>query len=171
MASFLPRRDDHPLIRIIPGALIMIATLISLTPLPFTGGQTLVPSFVLIAIYFWSLLRGELVPYWLLFLCGLISDALLAMPGVQALLFMLLKTVTGYVSNRFDRGSVWVFWTGFIVLSLLYWLAYWLLLHFLMQAPLPIANALTAWLAASICYPLLHWVFVRILDAMPPSRS
>ncbi len=167
MPSFFSRHEDS-LLRALPGIIIVLGTLLGLTPPPFAGGYLLMPSLAIIAIYFWSLLRADLAPYWLLFICGLVSDAMMATPlGVQALLFMLLKVAAQYISNRFDRGSIWVYWMGFAALSLAYWLAYWLLLRFLLDAPLAPFDSIRVWAVTAIFYPLPHWLFVRVLDKLP----
>ncbi len=168
--ALVSRRNGPGFSRLIPAATLVAATLLALTPLPLAGHAAPMPALPLAAIFFWSLHRQEWLPPWLLFLCGVAYDALLGLPlGAHPFLFLLLRLATLRLAARIRR-SVWFFWMAFVTLTLGYWLAYWLLLGYLLAAPLPLRDALRHWAVTAAVYPLLHWLFTRLPVQAPQAR-
>ncbi len=170
MASSAYRRDDARSLIALPSFLLVMLSLLSLTPVPF-GASAAMPSFGLIAVFFWGLLRPDLLPAWVLFLAGVMLDALLGLPlGIHALLFLVMRAAQGKAAKWFARRSVWVYWGGFMLFSLGFWLAYWLALQQAFDRALPAGHALQQWIVTGLAYPLLHMAFIRVLAILPARR-
>lgn len=163
----LEQRVTH----LLPVLYLCIAGLLSLTPLPFAGSGVAMPSFALITVFFWGLLRPVQLPAWALFAVGLVLDAFSSPAlGTQALVLLLMRSLVLRFSPRFSRQTIWFFWGGFWLMSLPCWLLFWLITDIVTEAALSPWPALLQWAFTALCYPILHLVFARSLAALPPTR-
>lgn len=103
---------------------IFIFFLIDLVSLSSVGaGLTNFP-FFLIAVYYWSLYRPTLLPVWLVFTAGIITDIISGAPlGLNAALLVLVRFIIAN-QRRYLAGQTFiVVWLGFclvLTLSLLF---------------------------------------------------
>jgi rod shape-determining protein MreD len=85
---------------LVPVATILLATFAM--PLPFAirlGGEWLMPSLPILAIFLWAMYRPDLVPPAAVLLAGLLMDLLIGAPlGVSALAFLVAYAIV--VSQR-----------------------------------------------------------------------
>lgn len=146
----------------LPVLYLFIAVLLSLTPLPFAGADALMPSFALITVFFWGLLRPMQLPALAVFAAGLILDAF-ASPalGIQAFMLLGMRSLVIRLSSRFSRQTIWFFWGNFWLMSLPCWLFFWLAAGMVTETVLSPLPALLQWAFTSLSYPLLHLAFTR----------
>jgi rod shape-determining protein MreD len=77
-------------VTLVPFALAIVGTLIANFPISFTNGLLPTPLFGLMAVYFWGLLRPDLMPPWAAFLIGMCEDVLSGgPPGIWAAAFVI----------------------------------------------------------------------------------
>jgi len=162
MSASVPQQLDGFARRLIPFGMTFVLILLETMPLPFPAAVSTAPSLVLIALFFWTVYRPELVPAIIVFAAGLLLDVVSGAPlGINALVLLL---VCGGVRSqrRFlaDKPFV-VVWLGFVVTAIyagaLYWLAY-----AIIQGTLPYANRLIAQLVVTVAiYPLFAWLLGR----------
>lgn len=70
--------------------LLVILLMLSIVDLPGPHHMVFRPFWFLIAVFYWMLYRPTLLPMWILFLCGLLLDTLLAAPlGLHAFVLVL----------------------------------------------------------------------------------
>ena len=70
---------------LVPFGLAILGTVVANFPITFTNGLFPTPLFGLMAVYFWGLVRPDLMPPWAAFLVGLCEDVLSGgPPGVWA---------------------------------------------------------------------------------------
>jgi rod shape-determining protein MreD len=102
--------------------------LIGAAPLQLPLLHALIPSLPLIALFYWSLYRPELMPTVAVFVLGLLEDAMSGAPlGVHALTFMIVKW-TVVAQRRFFAGKPFeVIWLGFSVVVLVFTGLSWML--------------------------------------------
>ncbi len=87
---------------LIPLGLALLGTMIANFPISFTGGWLPTPLFGLMPVYFWGLLRPDLMPPWAAFLVGMSEDILCGgPPGIWATSF-----VVCYVFVDLQRDSL-----------------------------------------------------------------
>lgn len=87
---------------LVPFGLAIIGTMIANFPISFTGGFLPAPLFGLMPVYFWGLMRPDLMPPWAALLAGLTEDLLSGgAPGIWALSF-----VTCYIFVDRQRDSL-----------------------------------------------------------------
>lgn len=155
-----------------PVLLLLITVLIGLGPVPFAGSSSQMPSFAMITVFFWSLLRPAHLPALAIFIAGLILDAFAAPAlGMHILTLMLLRMLAISFASRFSRQTIWFFWGGFFLLSLPCWITYWLLAALVSgDTSLSLLPALRQWGFTALWYPLLHLAFTRCLAILPLTR-
>ena len=95
---------------------ILLVLVLAPAPIAFFGGVA--PALPLMAIYYWVMLRPDLMPRTLVFVAGLLEDALMGVPlGVHALVY-LLAHVAILSQRQFIAGKpFWLFWCGFGLLA------------------------------------------------------
>lgn len=87
---------------LVPFALALLGTVVANLPISFTGGLLPTPQFGLMAIYFWGLMRPDLMPPWAALFVGLAEDLLSGgAPGIWATAF-----VVSYVVMDRQRDSL-----------------------------------------------------------------
>jgi len=129
--------------------------------LPFylPGYAAVAPALSLMAVYYWTVHRPDLLPAPAVFAVGLFVDIVSGLPlGVHALLLLLAHAVV-LAQRRFFHGkSFLVVWWGFAMVAAPATLLTWLLLVALagrLIAPAPALFQLGVTLAA---YPLVSWL-------------
>lgn len=92
--------------------------LLNVAPLPLGQLEDIRPAFVLMAVYYWSIVRPDMMQLWVAFCAGAVLDILLGYPlGLHALIFTLVRT--GMVrQRRYFLGQSFVMtWWGFAVIA------------------------------------------------------
>jgi rod shape-determining protein MreD len=82
--SILQRMDAFSR-QLVPCASTMALAIIGVVPLHIPRFDSVAPSLSLIAVFYWTLYRPELMPVWAVFVLGIVQDALAGLPlGVGA---------------------------------------------------------------------------------------
>jgi rod shape-determining protein MreD len=106
------------MINVLPIATTILAALLSIEPLHLDGYAALTPAFTLMATYYWTIYRPDLLPALWLFLIGTIQDLLSGgLPGVTAVTLLLARAIV--LPNRHysvDRPFPFI-WAGFTLLT------------------------------------------------------
>lgn len=176
MSDFIARleilkRMDIWARRCIPVGLVLLSMLMSILPWRFPDISLVGPSWVLIAVYYWSAQRPDLLPLSLVFLLGLFQDILTGGPlGVSALLLLSLRGLLG-AQRRFVIGQTFfVEWGVFAAIAIAATLLEWLCISIISKSFLLISPALLQYIVTVIIYPAIAWLFTLCLRALPPER-
>jgi len=130
------------------------------------------PLFALIGIYFWSLYRPRLFPYWFVFLLGIMQDALFGTPmGLSSFLFIAFRLLVASQRAVFSKEAFWAIWLGFTIMTFILHIVQWSLIYFFYGHPVGLHAGMVQWLITAASYPLIHAMFERILSQMPPPAS
>ncbi len=154
-----------------PSLLTLALAIVGQLPFSLPGQAGVTPYFVLMAVYYWALHRPDLLPGLVVFLLGLLQDALEGEPfGVNA--FVLVAVYWFVISQqRFFRGKHFlVVWSGFAVAALMAGLARWLLVSLLMGRLIaPWALTFEFFLTVAL-YPVLTLAFTLAHKTLPRSE-
>ncbi len=143
-------------------SLLTLGILIALSIVPFQVAHLgdIRPSFVLIAVYYWSVLRASPLIALLAFAVGLLIDLVSGYPiGMHAIAFVAAQWVTS-AQRRFLMGQSFpVLWAGFALVALGVGLLQWglfSLFNWTLVAPklILISTALTVFLFPAMVVPL-----------------
>ncbi|MBM3559280.1 MAG: rod shape-determining protein MreD [Alphaproteobacteria bacterium] len=148
---------------IVPAATVLLLVLVSMLPLPVAGLSNVMPAFGLMAVYYWVVLRPDLLPRTVVFGLGLVTDALSGLPfGIHALVYLLVHAAM-LDQRRFIAGRpFWLFWGGFVLVATAATAGTWLLASLLRGAILaPTATLVTTLLTIAI-FPLATFLLLRV---------
>jgi rod shape-determining protein MreD len=107
------------------------AILIALMTMPLLLPAPALPHFAFLAVAAWSLFQPDLMPTWLAFLLGLLTDAVLSLPfGTNATLLPLLTAAIGAIGRRFGPRPFALDWGLIALLAFAYAVLQWRLLCF-----------------------------------------
>lgn len=156
------QRIDRGLRGLTPLLLTLALTFVTVLPLRVPGLTPVTPVVTLIAVYYWSIYRPDLLPLAATFLIGIMQDTLSGAPlGLSSLVLLLVQGVV-VSQRRFFHGKTFlVEWWGFMLVAPVALLMTWFLAslyHGLFVAPRPLGFQLLLTIAL---YPALTWLFAR----------
>lgn len=149
-----------------PFAFTVVLVLLAVLKVPVPGFVDLAPMLPVVAVYYWSLYRPELLPPVAVFAIGILVDSLSGTPlGVNALL---LLAVCAFVRSQRQllepRGFI-LHWFAFLIVVAVFESLRWALMSLLGGGFVGIGPpAYRAGLAVAL-YPFLSWVLVRVHHA------
>jgi rod shape-determining protein MreD len=154
--------------RLFPAFLACFLVLFDFLP----AGQPLfaerAPLLGLMAVYYWSLYRPELLPQWLTFGLGLLSDALSGGPlGAMALVFLGVRTVCIDQRKMLLQGSFAASWLGFAAVAASALALLWLLVALVFGALIDPRPALWQLAVSVALYPSFVWLLNRFERLLP----
>jgi rod shape-determining protein MreD len=160
-SSFWYRLDQFAR-QLFPFALTIALLLVSLVPLRLPAYSSVTPSFMVMAVYFWTLYRPDLMPLSAVFVIGLLQDLLTGgILGVSPLVLLTLSVATSS-QRRFLSGGLFVtVWAGFVVNAAGAAILAWLLNTLAAGALYDPRPALFQYLFTVGLYPTLGWILAR----------
>jgi rod shape-determining protein MreD len=101
-----------------PVALTLLLTVLSVVPVRLPAASTLAPDIVLIAVFYWTVHRPDLMRLWTVFIIGLLGDVLSGTPlGVHALVLMLVHAAIISQHKIFRGASFGMVWWAFSLIA------------------------------------------------------
>ncbi len=152
---------------VLPGVLTVALLIAGAANFQLPGAAEFIPSFSVMAIFFWVIYAPRFMPQWLCFLLGILQDALNgAVLGQSAAINLVLWGVI-YSQRRFlIKESFSVLCGIFAITSLLCSILAWLVFSLVNGRIFFTPSILMQWLFTIGCYPLAHWIFSNIYLAM-----
>jgi rod shape-determining protein MreD len=146
-----------------PAATTMFLTLFNVVPLGLPGISDVTPLVTMMAVFYWSVYRPDLLPAVVVFALGLVQDMLLGSPmGLMALTLLAMHGVILSQRQAFLGKPFFVAWIGFAVISAGGFILMWIMTCVL-AADLVLTHAVLFQFAfTTVSFPLAAWVFVRI---------
>lgn len=157
-------------------ALVILALfLLSTFPFRFAGLGEIRPAFMLMAVYYWTILRPSLLPPPAVFAIGIVLDVLFAYPlGMNAMVFVIAQWVTRG-QRKFLLGQPFpVIWAGFALMALGSGVAQWLVFSLFSGTLVPVRPVVVGTLLSVFLFPaaaLPLSVAHKALVDRPPSAS
>lgn len=151
---------EFSLFALAPGAILLVLVLVVSLPMPVPGLAQVMPLLPYAPLFYWGIFQPRNMPYWFLFLAGLLQDALSNTPlGYSSLMFMgfrfLLMSQRRLVAKEGFPGL----WLCFAAIMLVTTLGGWTLMSLLHLHFFPLTASAVQWLLTVGLYPLLHSLF------------
>lgn len=141
----------------------LVLGLIGLTPLGLPHLELVAPSLALMAIFYWSIFRADLMTMAGAFLIGLILDLLSGGPvGLNAMMLLLAHQLGVSQRRVFLGSSFLVNWVAFALVVSAVTFAGWAMISLLNWTLLPVPPRLAQWALSLACYPPVYWLLSRI---------
>jgi rod shape-determining protein MreD len=102
----------------IPLLLTLIVVIFNIVPLRLPDYSLMAPDFVLMAVYYWTVHRPDLMRPWSVFVIGVIDDVLSGTPlGVNALVLLFAHWAIVSQHKVFRSQSFALLWCGFALVA------------------------------------------------------
>lgn len=162
MRPTLFQRIDLRLRQALPGLLVLLCIMLSVAPVRLPDHALVAPGVVLIAVFYWTVHRPDLLRPWQACLFGLFDDILSGGSlGVNALVLTLVHWVVVSQHRVFRGKSFLVVWIAFALLAPIAILLTAILSAIADRSPLEPAVVLVQTLLTIALYPPLAWLFGR----------
>lgn len=157
------QRIDRAGRNLAPFAVTVFLVLVGMVPLHLPLYAPVAPALALMAVYYWTIHRPDLLRPSAVFLIGLLQDLLSGGPlGLNALVLLAVHWVVLNQRRYFLTGTFALMWFGFglIVLgaAFLQWAAHSALNATLMRLDTALGQAMLT----LALFPMFAWLFVRI---------
>ncbi|MGH7122955.1 MAG: rod shape-determining protein MreD [Stellaceae bacterium] len=118
MKLVLLQRDVGLINRLVPTLTAVTCVIASEVPAHLPSFITVTPAFALMAIYYWTLHRPDLLPIAAVFAVGLLGDLLEGAPlGVSPLVLLLVYALVLTQREHLLMRGFTVVWVGFLVVA------------------------------------------------------
>lgn len=153
----------------VPTATTIAAVMLSSVPIGIPYYSAVTPFFPLIAVFYWSIYRPELLPAMTVFVAGVLFDIFTGGPmGLIALILLAVHGIAASQRRILLGQSFWVEWAGFTLVAAGAATVGWVLSCGFQFAFLPPAQfAIQAALTAAL-YPAGSWLLGRAARAARP---
>lgn len=148
---------------ILPFGLTVVVVLFGLTPTHIPGLAQITPMYALIAVYFWSIYRPDLLGYGLGFFIGVLEDLLTGAPlGVGALTILLTQWVVFNQQKFFHAKPFAITWFAFVLIALGAAILKWICIGLIETSGFtPFGDLFAAYLITVAVYPMIAWLFSK----------
>lgn len=147
----------------IPFALALLLVLMSALPAALPAFREAGPSWVLIAVFYWSVYRPDLMPVQAAFVLGLLQDFLLGTPpGLSALIYVAIRGCAGIVARHATGRSFLKAWMLFTAAATIAAIVRHLLVVVWHEQLVSPTLAVVQLLLTVGAYPLASWALVRL---------
>lgn len=163
----LLQRLDKIATNLTPFVLALVLVMGSSVPIRLPTFGAVAPNLALIAVFYWTIYRPDLLPGAAVLLLGLWQDILVGAPlGLNAIALLLVHGAIVTQRTFFQGKSFLVIWWAFGLTASLAALAFWLLTmgyHGMVIDPMPLVFQLALTTAV---FPFLTWLFARVHHAI-----
>lgn len=154
-----------------PCSVALLFLLVEILSLPMPWAGALRPPLFLVAVYYGAVYRPGLVPFWAVFMAGLVRDALLGLPlGSGTLALLLVRWAVGRWRFLLTSQSFGALWVGFICVVLSAFGITWALTSLAQMQILPFIPGLIASGLATALFPALTYLLRRSYAFLPLSK-
>lgn len=152
---------------LLPAFSVFVLLLINLLPISVPLLSTASPALALMAVFYWSVNRPDLLTGLTAFLLGMIQDLLMGLPlGVSSLVLLLVQTGSASQGRFFHNKPFGVMWWGFALVAVPALLVQWLLSSALIGALLPIKSTMISYVLTALLFPIVAWVLARAQNGL-----
>lgn len=132
------------------------------------GLDSFMPCVEIIAVYFWTIARSEIMHIgWVIVIGGLV-DLLQGMPlGLTVFLLVSLHVILMKQKRLLERQEFLVIWLGAVLaITMILWCRA-IYFFLLLQHPLPLEPLFMQWILSCVGYSVLHYLFNQLLHKLP----
>ena len=146
-----------------PLVLTLMLVILGMLPVHVEGIGVVLPALSLMAVYYWSIFRPDLMPVAAVFAVGLFQDILSGIPlGVHALVFVLVRTAV-MSKRRFFLGHSFVtIWWGFALLGAGALALTWEIVSLLNGTLFNPSAVAFQYLLTLALFPCFAWIFTQV---------
>lgn len=153
-----------------PSLLLLFLVVLGQLPFSLPGDTAVTPYFVLMAVFYWGLHRPDLLPAIIVFLVGLLQDALEGEPfGTNAFVLIAVYWFVASQQRHIGGRPFLVLWLVFAAVGLVAESLRWLLVSTLTATLIAPWSVTFEYLMTVALYPVLTVAFVLAQRTLPRS--
>jgi len=153
-----------------PSLLLLFLVVLGQLPFSLPGDTAVTPYFVLMAVFYWGLHRPDLLPAIIVFLVGLLQDALEGEPfGTNAFVLIAVYWFVASQQRHIGGRPFLVLWLVFAAVGLIAESLRWLLVSTLTATLIAPWSVTFEYLMTVALYPVLTVAFVLAQRTLPRS--
>lgn len=157
---------------LLPGICTLLLLLLSLLQIGLAGLSHFPVEVCLISIYYWTVFRPTAMPFWFVFLLGVIRDSLMGGAlGISSLTYILFRLIVLSQQRLLVKETFWATWLGFGMVMIPALTFHWLLTCAYVKSLLPVTDLLMQWVFTFGLYPLLHILFNALYGFLPGQQG
>jgi rod shape-determining protein MreD len=157
---------------ITPTLLLVALVLLGQLPYSLSGHASVTPYFVLMGVFYWGLHRPDLLPAVVVFLVGLMEDALEGEPfGVNAFVLIAVYWLVVSQQRHFSGRAFLVVWSGFAAAALMADVLSWILVSLVLGVAMPPWAVMLEYFLTVMFYPVLTVAFALAHRTLPRGES
>ena len=163
MQTNVIQRMDLTARRFVPFGVTLMLMLFAMTPTYIPGLSHITPMYALMAVYFWSIYRPDLLGYGATFGIGILEDLLAGTPlGSGALILLLCQRVVFHQHKFFNNKPFGIIWLAFALVAAGAGLLRWICVGLVAPGGFtPIGQMFTAYLMTVAMYPVVGWFLAK----------
>lgn len=163
MQTTVLQRMDLTARRFVPFGVTLLLMLFAMTPTFVPGLSHITPMYALMAVYFWSIYRPDLLGYGATFGIGVLEDLLAGTPlGSGALILLLCQRVVFHQQKFFNNKPFGVIWLAFALVAAGAGFLRWICVGLVAVSGFtPISQMLTATMMSIALYPVVGWLLAK----------
>ncbi len=160
--TFLQRLDGNAR-RVVPFGLTLILMLFAMTPTYIPGLSHVTPMYALIAVYFWSVYRPDLLGYGAVFGIGLLEDLLAGTAlGSGALILLLCQKIVLHQRKFFNAKPFGITWLAFVLVAFGASLLRWVCVGVAGASGfMPFGEMITSFAMTAALFPVIAWLLAK----------
>jgi len=156
-------RIDQTARNLAPFVTTLLFVVLSCLPLPLPGIGLIAPAITLMAVYYWSIQRPELLPPIAVFVVGFVQDALSGtVLGLSPFVFLLVHAVVVSQRRFFLGKSFLLTWWGFSLVAAGAELILWILASLIAVHLIDTRLVAVQILLTVALFPCVSWLLIRI---------
>ncbi len=145
-----------------PFTMTLLLVIVGMLPWGLPSLSPVLPSVALIAVYYWSVHRPELMPLWAVFVIGLFQDLMHGGAlGAGIIMLLSVQLIVTRQHRFFASASFMLIWSVFILLAAAAFLLYWFLSCIGLWLLLDTRPAAFQYLTTIAAYPCFAWLFAQ----------
>ena len=149
--------------KIVPVTIMLLLALVGSMPMGSSHAFEIFRMLNIIAIFYWTIYRPDLVPPSGLFLIGLIDDIVMGTPlGLMASVFLFAYGITLSQRQFFIRKPFYVTWLGFSIISAFCIFSIWVLVASFAGRLGVVIAPFIKYTITLLSFPSAVWLLVRI---------
>ena len=165
------RRLELLFLSSLPALITAFLTLCFLAAKHVSGLNHFMPLLPILPIFYWGITQARDMPYWFVFIIGLVMDAVMGLPlGLTSLLFIIFLLMVHTQRKYFHKEGFVIIWGYFALLLGIATIANWIVLSFFIQHSEPLVPALIQWFLTLCLYPLMHKSFEALYEYIHSRR-
>jgi rod shape-determining protein MreD len=164
------QRVEQNLRKLLPALISIVLAIVVVLPVGLPQWGVLAPPFLLISVFYWSLVRPDLMPPPAAFLLGLFQDLLTGAPlGLGALLMVLVQWIMRSQRRYLANRPFFLLWAAFGPVVFGTAALDWLLYSMFTLHAVPILGAVTRMVLGFFLFPVVAWVvLIPAHRTLPP---